>query len=411
GFRHYDKVCLIPKGSSVCQDVTNAAWDSNGGIGDVIMSGSSPAYSLQNSGDAVVVGSSAFAPEFMQFQSGTMGVGGTVSWYFYSSASGDCRGTPPCWAPLNGNGKPAGVDTPNRSGSYYFDVSGNVGTISRPVLRSGFIGDASSSSGVDRMELWNSHQSCPATGTSCIWPVGFTARTLAGVSGIGDTTPRYWIKGVVGTPFSTPPLIAQIYESQDVGNMLTAKYGGQAYTAYLKWFNNDIPKLISYGINATGQASDRYWKMFLGKATGDGGIRLEPNATVPAELSWNISNLVMRSANSFSPPLVTNGSPIKNMMSNVRSTFCGGYEGRTPDAFDPQFTAALTNSVKFFTGRGSWASNGNTLPDASKVYAILTEEADDLFLIGAKYHEHLGALVLMSNPYMPKDAQNGVTYS
>ncbi len=411
GFRHYDKVCLLPNGSSVCQDVTNAAWDSNAGIGDVIMRGSSPAYSVRNSGDAIIIGSSVFPPEFVQFQNARMGVDGTVTWYFYSRASRDCRGKPPCWAPLNGNGKPAAVDTPNPSGSYYFDTSGNVGTIDRPVLNTGFIGNAGSSSGVDRMELWNTHPSCRTTGTSCLWPAGFTAQTLHGVSAIGDATPRYWIKGVVGTAFSIPPLIAQIYESRDTGDMLSAKYGGQSYTPYIKWFNNDIPKLISYGINATGQGSNRYWQILFGKATGDGGVALAPNATVPTELSWDTSDLIMRDKSSFNPPLVLNGSPVKNMMSNVSSTFCGGYEGRTPDAFDPQYTDALKNSVRFFTGQGSWAGNGNSLPDASRVFAILTEEADDLFLIGAKYHQHLGALVLMSNPYMAQDPQSRVTYS
>lgn len=410
GFRHYDKVCLVPKGSSVCQDVTNAAWDSNGGIGDVIMSGSNPAYSLQNSGDAIIIGSSTFAPEFMQFQNATMGKGGTITWYFYSSAASDCGGAAPCWALLNGAGKPAAVDTPNSAGSYYFDVSGSVGTIDRPVLNTGFIGNASASSGVNRMELWTPNQPCPATGTSCIWPAGFTPQVLAGVSSIGDTNTRYWIKGVVATAFSTPPLIAQVYESRDTDDMLNAKYGGQYYTPYIKWFNNDIPKITSYGINATGQASNRYWQMLMGGATGDGGLALAPNATVPAELSWNTSDLVMRSTNAFTPPLVNDG-PVKNMMSNVGSTFCGGYEGRTPDAYDPQYPTALTNSVKFFTGQGSWSGNGNSLPDASKTYALLTEEADDLFLVGAKYHEHLGALVLMSNPYMSSDPGSGVNYS
>ncbi len=394
----------------MCEDLTNPAWDSNAGIGDVIMRGSSPPYSVRNSGDTIIIGSSVFPPEFVQFQTATTGVGGTVTWYFYSRASGNCHGKPPCWAPLNGNGKPAAVDTPNGSGSYYFDTSGNVGTIDRPVLNTGFIGNASSSSGVDRMELWNTQPSCPITGTSCLWPPGFTAQTLPGVSGIGDTTPRYWIKGVVGTPFSNPPLIAQRYESRDTDDMLSAKYGGQTYTPYIKWFNNDIPKLISYGINATGQASNRYWQILFGKARGDGGILLTPGATVPTELSWNLSDLTMRSADSFSPPLITSGSPIKNMMSDISSTFCGGHEGRTPDAFDPQYINALKNSVRFFTGQGSWAGSGNSLPDASTVFAILTEEADDLFLIDSKYHEHLGALVLMSNPYMPQDPQSGVTY-
>jgi hypothetical protein len=410
GFRHYDKVCLMPQGGTACQDVTNAAWDSNAGVGDVVMSGSNPGYSLKNAGDAIIIGASGFAPELVQFQSATMGTGGTISWYFYSSASGDCGGVAPCWAPLNGNGKPAGVDTANNSGSYYFDTSGNVGTIDRPVLSNGFIGGASSTSGVNRMQLWNLSSSCAQTGTSCIWPAGFTAQTLSGTSSIGDTTPRYWIKGVVGTTFSAAPLIAQIYESRDTSDMLFAKYGGQSYTPYIKWLNNDIPKLTSYGINATGQYSYRYWQIFFGGVTGDGGISLAANAALPSELLWNISDLVMRSANSFSPPLVADG-PVKNMMSNVSTTLCGGYEGTTPDAFDPQYAASLTNSVEFFTGEGSWAGNGNHLPDASKVYALLTEEADDLFLIGAKYHEHLGALVLMSNPYMPQDPRSGTTYS
>jgi hypothetical protein len=343
-FRSYDKVVLQPSGGGY-QDVSAPAMDSN--AADVLQSGQS--YTVENVGDSIFIGSARFQPEYTRFQAQTLGSGGSISWYYLNNSG--------VWTLVNTSGKPYGGDNLNSSSSYSMDVGNQRG-----VGANGFL---TATTNTDKISWWNPNVSCPGVG-SCTWPSDFTMHAISGI----DATPRYWMKGVVETTFTTAPVLSQIYEAGTIDQVINARYSGIGYTPYVKWLSNDIPKLINYGFNAAGQASDRYWQIFLGNANGDGGISLNTNATVPTELSWDTSDLVMRTANSFTPPLVT--SPIKNIMGNQALSYCPGYEGRTPDVFDPNYQQAMTNSVQFFTGQGSWAGNGNTLPDASKFYAIIT---------------------------------------
>lgn len=262
--------------------------------------------------------------------------------------------------------------------------------------------------GANRAQWWNWSVACPGNG-SCTWPRGFVRLAIPGI----DTTPRYYVKGVVEKTFTTAPVVSQIVEQESQDEILKARYGGSsAVTARIKWLNNDLPKLAAAGINAAGQYSYSVYQVELGiynrgaPYAGDGAIRVKQ--PVPVEYIMPLSGWTMRRRNAFQPALAA--SPLKNIYANVRHSFCPGYEGETPDVFDPNFYRDVRDALDFGTGRGAWANDGNVPPDSSRVYAVLSEEADDLFGVNARSHEHLGAAVLMANPHMRGDLRNAVTY-
>ena len=498
GFRAYDAVALAPAGSSAYRMVTAEAEDSN--PSDVLMPGRS--YTLRNSGDAIVIGSSRFRPEFTKFQMSVLGSGGTIAWYYYSDSTTRCA-SPPCWLPINRDGKPYSAGTPDVSRSFALDsashayqsrmvnANGFITAISPPVTvahgvsgttnytyyaiardaHGNQIGEVSPTAalrhgnailgpsnynlitppadypmaaswdilktdtahllgkvkpgaalsdhgqvpapyriltGANRVQWWNWSVDCPRGG-SCTWPSGFSRLIIPGI----DSTPRYYIKGMVAKAFTRAPVLSQVAEEAGQDELLKARYGGSsADTARIKWLNHDLPKLEAAGINAAGQYSYAAYLLELGlynggrPYTGDGGLRL--GRPVPLEYIMTLSGWAMRDAEAFKPPLAA--SPIKNIYANIQASFCPGYEGRTPDVFDPHYYPAMLDALEFGAGRGAWSGNGNRIPDASRIYAVLSEEADDLFGVNARYHEHLGAAVLMANPYMPADSHYSVAY-
>jgi hypothetical protein len=417
-FRAYDAVALAPAGSSTYRTVTAETEDSN--PGDVLMPGRP--YTLRDSGDAIVIGSSRFQPEFTKFQM-SVGSSGTVTWYYYSNSQSLCAAGP-CWEPVNHGGNPYSAGTPDALHSFAFDRVSDAYQ-SRMVNPNGFITPASPSppvpiahgvsaspcsiaAGANRVQWWNWSVDCPRNG-SCTWPADFARLIIPGI----DPLPRYYLKGVVGKAFTTAPVLDQIVEAASEDELLKARYGGSSVnTARIKWLNHDLPTLEAVGINAAGQYSYSAYLLELGLYNGgkpykgDGGIGV--GKPVPLEYIMTLSDWAMRDAAAFNPALAA--SSVKNIYGNIQSTFCRGYEGRTPDVFDPRYRQAMSNALDFGTGRGRWAGNGNRLPDASRIYAVLSEEADDLFGVNARYHEHLGAAVLMANPYMTTDPHYSVVY-
>jgi hypothetical protein len=498
GFRAYDAVALAPAGSSAYRMVTDEAEDSDSS--DVLMPGRS--YTVRDPGDTILIGSSRFRPEFTKFQMSMLGRGGTIAWYYYSNSRSLCT-SPPCWIPINRDGKPYSADTSDTSHSFALDMASNAYQ-SRMVNANGFttpisppaviaygasgttsyryyamprdvhgnqIGDVSPVAalrdgntvldpsnynvitpvanypmaaswdvlkndtahllgnvkpgtslsdhgqttapytivtGANRVQWWNWSVICPRRG-GCTWPSDFIRLVIPGV----DSTPRFYIKGMVEKAFTAAPVASQIAEEASQDELLKARYGGSSVnTARINWLNNDLPKLKSAGINAAGQYSYAAYLLELGlyngarSYTGDGGLR----AAMPLALEYimTLSDWTMRNAGAFKPPLAA--SPVKNIYANIQTTFCHGYEGRTPDVFDPHYYQAMLNALDFGAGRGAWSGNGNAIPDASRIYAVLSEEADDLFGVDARYHEHLGAAVLMANPYMSADSQYSVVY-
>ncbi len=392
-FRHFDAVALQPSTTSTYKIVTNQAWDSN--PGDVIQAGQT--YTLKNVGDSLIFGSSIFQPNNVEFSLQTLGSGGVINWYYYSNSNTLCSGAAPCWVLINNTGKPYSADGLNGSSSYYFDTQ--VYWDAGPNAN-GFTARYTNS---DIVDFWNPSVYCPATGVSCTWPTDFGKIAISSI----DATPRWYIKAMVQTAFTTAPVLSQIHEAETITQTLNNKYSGVPYTPYIKWANNDIPKLVAGGITAAGTDSYRYQEALA--YSGDGGITVSPSATIATNVGADLSDLIMRNVNAISPALVS--SPIKNVYAGIGATFCPGYEGRTPDFYDPNYTADLTNSFKYWFGQGIWSGDGNTLPDASKEFEFDPEEADDLFGFGALYHEHMGAMVLMANPYLASDVGNGITYS
>jgi hypothetical protein len=498
GFRAYDAVALASAGSPAYRMVTDEAEDSDSS--DVLMPGRS--YTVRDPGDTILIGSSRFRPEFTKFQMSVLGRGGTIAWYYYSNSRSRCT-SPPCWIPINHDGKPYSADSSDTSRSFALDASSNayqsrmvnangfttamsppaviahgaagttsyryyamprdvhgdqIGEVS-PVaaLRDGnalldafnynvitptsnypmaaswdilksdtahLLGSVKSGTslsdhgqttapytivtGANRVQWWNWSVDCPRN-HGCTWPFDFIRLVISGI----DSTPRYYIKGVVDKAFTIAPVASQIAEEASQDELLKARYGGSSVnTARIKWLNNDLPKLNSAGINAAGQYSYAAYLLELGlynaarPYTGDGGLRA--GKPLALEYVMTLSDWTMRNAGAFKPSLAA--SPVKNIYANIQTTFCHGYEGRTPDVFDPHYYQAMLNALDFGAGRGAWSGNGNAIPDASRIYAVLSEEADDLFGVNARHHEHLGATVLAANPYMSIDSHYSVIY-
>jgi len=419
GFRAYDAVALTSKGSPAYRTVTAEAEDTN--PADVLMAGRP--YTVRNAGDAIVIGSSRFQPEFTKFQMSVVGSGGAIDWYYRSNSRSRCA-PPPCWLPVNRDGRPYSAAARDASRSFALDTvaddyqsravdaAGFITAISRPApvaIEHGVSAAPHSvAAGANRVQWWNWSVDCPRNG-SCTWPPDFARLIIRGI----DSTPRYYLEGVVGKAFTVAPVLSQIAEEASQDELLKARYGGSTVnTARIKWLNNDLPKLEAAGINAAGQYSYAAYLLELGlhnggkPYTGDGGIGV--GKPIPLEYIMTPDDWAMRNAETFKPALAA--SPIKNIYANVKSTFCGGYEGRTPDVFDPHYYRTIANALEFGAGGGAWSGNGNRVPDASRIYAVVSEEADDLFGVDARRHEHLGAAVLMANPYMAADPRYSVVY-
>lgn len=262
--------------------------------------------------------------------------------------------------------------------------------------------------GADRAQWWKWNVSCSSK-RSCTWPTDFVRLVIPEI----DRTPRYYVKGVVVKRFTVAPVASQIAEEETEDELLKARYSGSStVTARIKWFNHDLPALEAAGINAAGQYSYSTYLLELGlhnheiPYAGDHGLRV--NHPIPLEYILTLSGWAMRNPSAFKPPIVV--SPVKNIYGNVATTYCKGYAGRTPDVFDPDYYRDILKALRSATGRGLWSGNGNAVPEAAIVYAVLSEDADDLFGVDARDHEHLGAAVLMANPYMPRDLQYGVSY-
>jgi hypothetical protein len=73
------------------------------------------------------------------------------------------------------------------------------------------------------------------------WPTDFVPQVLNTL----DSTPRYYIQGVVTSQFSVARVLNQIYERHIYDELIQAKYGGSGKTPYIRWINNAVSKLTS----------------------------------------------------------------------------------------------------------------------------------------------------------------------
>jgi hypothetical protein len=305
---------------------------------------------LQAKGDALYLGSARFKPDHTCFWLDRLAVGGKLQW-FYSTSNG--------WKLIRETGNPSQGAALTTDGGYNLDI----GNYMAPD-RDGF--GAWENHSANRITWWDMAQGFPADFAPLALP--------------GDPTPRYYIKAVVTRDFMVPPILNQVYERDELPEAIAKKYSpGDVYG---KWALAITQRLKSWGFNAAGQYSGRY-------------VALAPKLAerLPVEPTWQLSwsdskNADYQAKNVYAGAVFPPGS----------STLL--YQGVQVDVFEPGYAKA----VKARATR-------QQLPTRAWSWALIPEEADYLFGINKRTHDHLGYVVLSQNPYRAQDATNKTTYT
>lgn len=340
GFQPYEAVYLQTNGT-FSSNLQLQATDTN--VSDVIHPMTQ--VTLSQAGDQIFFGSQ-MKPESTYVWANTLGAGGAIQWY-YSTANG--------WSLINGTGNPYSATIVNSEGGYAFDI-GNY-------IAPGRNGVSWNNNPTANLLLWWNLK----TG---VYPADFAPTTVA-----GDSVARYYIMGLVTQPFTVAPVVNQIYERDTLGIALQRKFPGTH--GYLNWANDISNKLVSWGFNAVGQDSSRYWIQ-------------SPNLTtnrLPIEVSWQLS------FNAIQP---ANASPAKAPYDTEVCPSTGAliYQAPQADMFDPNY-AVLVNAEAQQLYR--------QLGDVSWVYGLVPEEGDDLYAFNRPNHNHFGMAALIGNPYRSSD--------
>jgi hypothetical protein len=314
-------------------------------------------------GDAIYLGSSRFRPEYTYFWLNRLGSHGSIRWY-YGKAQG--------WRAINGNGKPfSGAPKDNRpsildaDGTYNLDIGGYMAPNPQ-----GF-GDWDNPN-ANRVTWWDVSEGLPPD---------FAARTIP-----PDPVPRFYIKGVVVKSFDTAPILNQTYERATLTDTIVKKYGpGKALDPYIAWAAAQTRRLRAWGFNAAGQYSYRYSQ-----------VAPSIKDPLPTLGIWQLSGWATR----------------QDFPYHVKNVYAGAvcppgskdyiYEGTTADVFEPQFAIAFQTLV---------AKSASDTSAAATMWAILPEEADDLFGLNSKTHTHMGYVILSQNPHLTTDPRLNTRYS
>jgi len=417
----YDKVLTLPNGSTTATNVTQTATDAHEGIGDTAVGGTN--------GDSLIFGSSGFPPLFVQVQPGTFATPGNTAYVKVQYlTSGGWVNVDSAGANL---GKPAVVNgassaTACSAGYYCYDVRG---ANESGVGSNGFYGfNGSLSTKANIIQLFSTATSCPTTGSNCWTPAGFTKQNIAavlGLTGVGDTTTRWYIRFVVsGANFTTIPanMLAQIVEvtnpelvllrryggndSSALANMLSWNWGEGHATGQIKMANDLMPSLINAGINATAEGH----APIVAALSGNGGITVNSNALVPAEINSTLSEWA--AGRPGPSPAITSyylKDPSTNNAPYVNGGACGGGQIAV-DVFDPNAqtvynaAAAYQLSVGTYNGTGYWIADYH---NGAKVFGIETEEGDFTPWGDSLYHVYFGTTPLTTNPVGGMNTSNG----
>lgn len=305
---------------------------------------------LKGKGDALYLGSARFKPNYTCFWLGQPGSGGKIEW-FYSTAQG--------WKPIRKIGNPWKGAALTPEGRYNLDI----GNYMAPD-KDGF--GAWENRGANRITWWDMEQGFPADFAPIILP--------------GDPTPRYYLKAEVTQDFTVPPLLNQVYERHELAEAIARKYSpGDVYG---KWAESITRRLKSWGYNAVGQYSYRY---------GERGPKLKER--LPVEPTWQLS-----------------WSDSKNADDQAKNVYAGAvfppgsgnllYQGVQVDVFEPGYARAVqARAVR------------QAAPDRAWSWALIPEEADYLFGINKRTHDHMGYVVLSQNPYRAQDADGKTAYA
>jgi len=353
-FQSYDAVYL--RGSSGwSRNLAEAAKDSL--KADVVNAQNITVHVV---GDEIYLGSQRFKPIATYFWLDRLGSGGVMNWY-YSTADGR-------WRAVNGNGNPfAGKESSaalDPEGRYSLDVGGYFQPDDH-----GF--SERRGPNADRIAWWSTSKGPPAD---------FTRTSLG-----NDRTPRYYIKGVVTRGFVISPVLNQTYERHQLIEQIKAKYdpdgsGNPFYT----WAESINSRLRAWGFNATGQYSYRYWQ-----------VAPKLRESLAIEPTWQLSGHSMRPDYPYH---------VKNVYAGAVCPPGGHdfvYQGHQPDVFDPVFSKSLKDE----------AAKHLSEPMGAPEFALIPEEADDLFGLNKTTHDHLGYIVLAQNPYVASDEQLHLQYT
>ena len=347
GFRSYDAVYLQSAGGGRSANLAEAAADT--ATRDVVLPGAG--VTLRAKDDAIYIGSVRFRPNHTYFWLDQPGGGGRMTWA-YSTADG--------WKPIGPAGQPWKGAALNPDGS----CSLEVGNYMAPDA-DGF--GTWDNKNANRLTWWDMAVGCPAD---------FVPVSLA-----GDPTPRYYLRGTVTEDFATAPIVNQIYERAELAEEVARKYGPGDWP--LKWAGAITERLKGWGFNAAGMYSGRY---------GTAAPRLTNRLAI--EPTWQLSGWAVDPQRPW----------------HVKSVYAGAvfppgsgrqiWQGIQADVFDPAFEQAYLALVK-----------EQPSPQDPWSWALIPEEADYLFGMDSRTHDHLGYVVLSQNPWRGRAAAAGVAYT
>ncbi len=348
GFLTYDAVYLQTSKGSVSGNLANAAADSSeNGIRFPSFD-----YTLKLEGDSIYLGASRFTPNFTYFLAHQWGTKGEIEWRY---------STPNGWRKINRNGKPFRLESPSPDGGWNLNKGNYLGPDANGF---GIQGDPMA----NRVTWWDMKTGFPKDFQPVILPF--------------DSSPKYYIKGMVVKPYEIPPILNQIYERATLEEAIARKY--QPGDFRLKWAKRITERMKSWGFNSAGQYSDEY-------------VMESTNLSnrLPTVPTWQLGGWAIN------PKF---GYHVKSIYQNAvfpPKSNSSLYQGVQPDVFDPNFEKAyhaLVPQHAVFDLRWNWC--------------LIPEEGDYLYGINSVKHDHMGYVILSKNPWQPRDIANAnVPYS
>jgi hypothetical protein len=334
---------------------------------------------LANINDTIYIGSTIpFVDSYVLMKQ--LGIGGQIKWYYSTSNSVTH------WKLINGNGNPGafynGTAVSTSSTSYDFNTGGYTGYSSTGIF------DLASDPKANYVFWWGQELS-PSNVPSDFSPIALPI----------DNVPRYYIKGVVTSSFSTPPIIYQLdyYVQQYVAEEF--KYENSSNPGY-SWAKETTAYLKNWGFNSAGQYSAGYQAYYVIGGYGD------TNGDQPTNYSTtyqndSLSTLHLLGISQYFGGIGTSPWYVKGVFDGA---VCPGtndylYQSGTADVFDVNFIPYMNNLAKEI---------GDSLNNPW-VYGIMTDDADNTAGLDVGT-PNIGFLILSANPYRARSADYGESY-
>ena len=357
GYQSYDAVYLSN---------SHGTWSSN--LADAGRSGitagivnQNPSATLKDAGDSIYFGTDRFMPDYSYFWLKQPGREGRVLWEY---------STPTGWRLINSSGKPAHAVKLDSDEQYSMNVGGYIG----PDVNGFGVGN---NPNANKITWWDMTPG---------FPKDFQPQTLP-----CDHVKRYYIRGIVTKTFSQAPIMSQLYERATLTEAIQRKYGPakDSQAIFVKWADAIGHRLRTWGFNATGQYSYRYW-----------AVQDLLNRPLPIEPNWMLANAQLGSDPHYHIKNVYSGAVCPPGSDTLR------YQGTQPDPFEPNFASSLSQLVA-----ARYSSPFGKITASAGAYALIPEEADFLFGLNKVSHDHLGYVVLSQNPYQAEDRGSARKYA